>query len=165
MEKQAQQVASIVYALNRNTVPTIGSVKNKVNIVFHNQTTIFNGYVSLAPFRSEFQLTPDQNSFELGSLPSQEQLAIHEYRHVEQYNNFRVGLSKVFYYVFGESGQEFANSLTVPNWFWEGDAVFQETLVSRQGRGRLPYFFDGYRSMWSANKNYSLHEIAQWFVA
>ncbi len=159
MEKQAQQVASIVYALNRNTVPTIGSVKNKVNIVFHNQTTIFNGYVSLAPFRSEFQLTPDQNSFELGSLPSQEQLAIHEYRHVEQYNNFRVGLSKAFYYMFGESGQEFANSLTVPNWFWEGDAVFQETLVSRQGRGRLPFFFDGYRSMWAANKNYSFLKL------
>jgi hypothetical protein len=159
MEKKAQQVASIVYALNRNTVPTIGSVKKKVNIVFQNQTTIFNGYVSLAPFRSEFELTPDQNSFELGSLPSHEQLAIHEYRHVEQYNNFRVGVSRGFYYLFGESGQEFANSLTIPNWFWEGDAVFQETLVSKQGRGRLPYFFDGYRALWSANKNYSFLKL------
>jgi hypothetical protein len=159
MEKQARQVASIVYALSRNTVPTIGAVKKKVNIVFQNQTTIFNGYVSLAPFRSEFELTPDQNSFELGSLPAHEQLAIHEYRHVEQYNNFRVGLSRVFYYLFGESGQEFANSLTLPNWCWEGDAVFQETLVSNQGRGRLPYFFDGYRAMWSASKNYSFLKL------
>ena len=108
MEKQAQQVASIVYALNRNTVPTIGSVKKKVNIVFQNQTTISNGYVGLAPFRSEFQLTPEQNSFDLGSLPWHQQLAIHEYRHVEQYNNFRVGLSKAFYYIFGESGRAFA---------------------------------------------------------
>ncbi|HSZ86704.1 MAG TPA: hypothetical protein VK787_11790 [Puia sp.] len=159
MEKQAQQVASIVYALNRNTVPTIGSVKKKVNIVFQNQTTISNGYVALAPFRSEFQLTPEQNSFDLGSLPWHEQLAIHEYRHVEQYNNFRVGLSKAFYYVFGESGQAFANSLALPNWFWEGDAVFQETLVSKQGRGRLPYFFDGYRSLWAGNKNYSFLKL------
>src|SRR5580698_8221289 len=89
MEKQAQQVASIVYALNRNTVTTIGSVKKKVNIVFQNQTTISNGYVGLAPFRSEFQLTPEQNSFDLGSLPWHELVAIHEYRHVQQYNNFR----------------------------------------------------------------------------
>jgi hypothetical protein len=155
MERQALQVAAIVGALSRNTVPTIGAVKKKVNIVFQNQTTISNGYVSLAPFRSEFQLTPEQNSFDLGSLPWHEQLAIHEYRHVEQYNNFRVGLSKAFYYVFGESGQELMNSLAVPNWFWEGDAVFQETLVSRQGRGRLPYFFDGYRSLWAGQKNYS----------
>jgi len=155
MEKQAQQVASIVYALSRNTVPTIGSVKRKVNIVFQNQTTISNGYVALAPFRSEFELTPEQNSFDLGSLPWHQQLAIHEYRHVEQYNNFRVGLSKALFYVFGESGQELGNSLALPNWFWEGDAVFQETLVSKQGRGRLPYFFDGYHSLWASNKNYS----------
>ena len=112
---------------------TIGQ-QRKINIVFQNQTTISNGYVGLAPFRSEFELTADQNSFELGSLPWQQQLAIHEYRHVEQYNNFRVGLSKAFYYLFGEGGQALANSLSVPNWFFEGDAVFQETLVSSQGR-------------------------------
>jgi hypothetical protein len=155
MEKQAQQVASIVYALNHHTVPTIGGVKKKVNIVFQNQTTISNGYVALAPFRSEFELTPEQNSFDLGSLPWHEQLAIHEYRHVEQYNNFRVGLSKALSIVFGESGQELGNSTALPNWFWEGDAVFQETLVSRQGRGRLPFFFDGYRSLWVSGKAYS----------
>ena len=155
LELQALQVASLVHALNKNTLNTIGSKQRKINIVFQNQTTISNGYVGLAPFRSEFQLTADQNSFELGSLPWQQQLAIHEYRHVEQYNNFRVGLSKGFYYLFGEGGQALANSLSVPNWFFEGDAVFQETMVSRQGRGRLPYFFNGYRSLWAAQKNYS----------
>ena len=155
LEIQAAQVASMVHALSRSTLNTMGPQQRKINIVFQNQTTISNGYVGLAPFRSEFQLTADQNSFELGSLPWQEQLAIHEYRHVEQYNNFRVGLSKAFYYLFGEGGQALANSLSVPNWFFEGDAVYQETLVSQQGRGRLPYFFNGYRSLWSANKNYS----------
>jgi hypothetical protein len=37
--------------------------------VLQNQTTISNAYVGLGPFRSEFFLTPAQNSFELGSLP------------------------------------------------------------------------------------------------
>ncbi len=82
-------------------------------------------------------------------------LAIHEYRHVQQYNNYRVGLSAFFYYLFGEGGQAFTNSLAVPNWFWEGDAVYQETLVSDQGRGRLPFFFNTYRSLWAGEKNYS----------
>ncbi|HTQ28286.1 MAG TPA: hypothetical protein VMI35_09165, partial [Puia sp.] len=155
MEKQAQQVAAIVGNLSRYTLATLGGKQHKIDIVFQNQTTISNGYVQLAPFRSEFELTAEQNSFELGSLPWQEQLAIHEYRHVQQYNNFRVGLSKAFYYLFGEGGQELANSTSVPNWFWEGDAVYQETLVSRQGRGRLPFYFNGYRSLWAGKKNYS----------
>ena len=155
LDSSAQTVAAIVHRLDRTTRPTIGPRQRKIDIVLQNQTTIANGYVGLAPFRSEFQLTPEQNSFDLGSLPWSSMLAIHEYRHVQQYNNFRVGLSGAFYYLFGEGGQAFANSLAVPNWFWEGDAVYQETLVSDQGRGRLPWFFDGYRSLWAGNKDYS----------
>jgi hypothetical protein len=155
LDTQAQQVAAIVHRLSGTTLPTLGRHLQKINIVLQNQTIIPNGYVGLAPFRSEFQLTPEQNSFDLGSLPWQKMLAIHEYRHVQQYNNFRVGLSGAFYYLFGEGGQALANSLAIPNWFWEGDAVYQETLVSRQGRGRLPFFFNSYRSLWAGQKDYS----------
>lgn len=155
LDSMAEQVAAIVHRLARTTLPTIGHSQRKINIVLQNQTTIPNGYVGLAPFRSEFQLTPEQNSFDLGSLPWQKMLAIHEYRHVQQYNNYRVGLSAALYYLFGEGGQAFANSLSVPNWFWEGDAVYQETLVSDQGRGRLPFFLNSYRSLWAGEKNYS----------
>src|SRR6516164_584873 len=87
MEGAAQQVASIIEQLSRYTLPTVGTRQRKIDIVFQTRTTISNGYVQLAPFRSEFELTADQNSFELGSLPWQKQLAIHEYRHVQQYNN------------------------------------------------------------------------------
>src|SRR6187402_1857168 len=146
LDSPARQIAAIINQLSRTTLPTIGERQQKIDIVLQNQTVIPNGYVGLAPFRSEFYLTPDQNSLELGSLPWQKTLAIHEYRHVQQYNNFRVGLSKGFYYLFGEGGQALANALSIPNWFWEGDAVYQETLISRQGRGRLPYFFNSYRS-------------------
>ena len=155
LDQEAQQVAAIVHQLSRTTVGTIGGHLQKINIVLQNQTTIANGYVALAPFRSEFQLTPEQNSLELGSLPWQKLLAIHEYRHVQQYTNFRIGLSRAFYYLFGEEGQAFTNSLAIPNWFWEGDAVYQETLVSDQGRGRLPFFFNSYRSLWGGGKDYS----------
>jgi len=155
LDSQAQRVAAIVHQLSQTTLFTIGHTQRKINIVLQNQTTIANGYVGLAPFRSEFQLTPEQNSFDLGSLPWEKLLAIHEYRHVQQYNNFRVGVSAFFYYLFGEGGQAFANSLAVPNWFWEGDAVYQETLISDQGRGRLPFFFNSFRSLWAGDKRYS----------
>src|SRR6185295_13734080 len=140
---------------DNRTQQTIGSHGRKINLVLQNQTTISNAYVGLGPFRSEFFLTPSQNSFELGSLPWVDQLAIHEFRHVQQYNNFNVGLSKVVRILFGEEGQALANNASIPNWFFEGDAVFNETNVSRQGRGRLPFFYNDYRSLWLANKNYS----------
>ena len=144
LDSEAREVAFLVTALSKTTLSTIGDQQKPIDIVFHNLTTVPNGYVQLAPFRSEFQLTPEQNSFDLGSLPWYQTLAIHEYRHVQQYNNFRVGLSKAFYILFGQDGLAFANSLSVPDWFFEGDAVFQETLVSQQGRGRLPLFLSGF---------------------
>jgi hypothetical protein len=149
------RVASIIAQMNGAVKPTIGNKQKQVNIVLQNQTIISNGFVMLAPFRSEFYLTPDQNSFELGSLSWDEQLAIHEFRHVQQYNNFNVGLSKFLHVIFGESGQLLGNEIAVPDWFFEGDAVFNETHVSEQGRGRLPYFFNGFHGLWDAGKDYS----------
>ncbi|HET9280139.1 MAG TPA: hypothetical protein VFN95_18215, partial [Flavitalea sp.] len=159
LEQPAQQVANISNDLSRATTNSIGERIRKINIVLQNQTTVSNGYVSLGPYRSEFQLTPDPNSFVLGSLPWIQSLAIHEYRHVQQYNNFRKGFASGFYILFGEEGQALANALTIPDWFFEGDAVYQETVVSNQGRGRLPYFFNGYRSLWSAGKSYSYMKL------
>ena len=159
LEQEASQVAFLVSSLSKTTLSTIGTRQKPIDIVFHNLTTISNGYVQLAPFRSEFELNPPQNSFDLGSIPWNQFLAIHEYRHVQQYNNFCVGISKLFYILAGQDGLAFANNLSVPNWFWEGDAVYQETLVSQQGRGRLPLFLTGFEALWLSQKNYSWMKI------
>src|SRR6201996_6240555 len=153
------RVANIVEQMNKDIQPTIGNKQKQVSILLQNQTTVSNAYVGLAPFRSEFYLTPEQNSFDIGSLPWDEQLAIHEFRHVQQYNNFNVGVSHVLKIIFGEGGQAAGNELSVPNWFFEGDAVFNETHVSDQGRGRLPYFLMGFRALWQDNRDYSYMEI------
>jgi hypothetical protein len=155
LDSAAIEVASIIQQMNSAIQPTIGYRQKQISIVLQNQTTVPNAYVGLAPFRSEFFLTPEQNSFEIGSLVWPKQLAIHEFRHVQQYNNFDVGASRIMRIIFGEGGQALANDLAIPNWLFEGDAVYNETLVSRQGRGRLPYFFNGYRALWADGKNYS----------
>ncbi|WP_299517168.1 hypothetical protein [Mucilaginibacter sp.] len=155
LDSAGLRVADIVQQMNHAIQPTIGYKQRQISILLQNQTIISNAYVGLAPFRSEFYLTPGQNSFEIGSLPWTDQLAIHEFRHVQQYNNFNVGLSKALRVLFGEGGQAFGNGIAIPNWFFEGDAVFNETHVSQQGRGRLPYFFNGYRALWDAGKDYS----------
>jgi hypothetical protein len=159
MDSVALRVAQTIARMNHVIQPTIGFKQRQVSIVLQNQTTISNAYVGLAPFRSEFYLTAGQNSFDVGSLPWPEQLAIHEFRHVQQYNNFNVGLSHGLNIIFGEGGQALANALSVPDWFFEGDAVYNETLVSRQGRGRLPFFFNGFRALWAADKDYSFMKL------
>jgi len=155
MDSTAERVASIVHWLAKNNPAPLGDKLRKINIVLQTQTTIANGYVSLAPFRSEYLLTPTLNNFELGSISWAEELAVHEYRHVEQYNNFRRGLSKLAYYLFGEGGLLVANAAAVPDWFFEGDAVYNETVTTNQGRGRMPSFLNDYKSLWLAGKNYS----------
>lgn len=159
LEPQATRVADITLFLNKATAPTIGDQTRKIDIVLQNQSVLSNGYVQLGPWRSEFFLTPLQNSLRLGSLAWVDQLALHEYRHVQQYMNFRRGLSKFAYIIAGEEGQAVANSTAIPNWFFEGDAVYQETMASGQGRGRLPAFFSDYRSLWQVNRSFSYMKL------
>lgn len=154
LQEVAKKIAAITGQMGTSQY-TIGNRFRKINIVLQNQTTISNAYVGLGPRRSEFFMTPQQNSFELGSLPWYQQLAQHEWRHVQQFNNFNKGISRLFYILAGEYGLSFINSTAIPNWFWEGDAVYSETHLSTQGRGRIPYFFNGYRSVWASEKNYS----------
>ena len=155
----AQRVAALVHYQQQRFSSTLGNSLHRINIVLRNELTYFNGYVQLGPFRSEYYLTPRQNAFELGSQSVTDLLAIHEYRHVEQYNNFRKGLSKAAYVLFGQNGQALANDAAIPDWFFEGDAVYNETLLSEQGRGRLPDFFNGYKSLYYSNKHYSYMKL------
>ncbi len=69
LDSMALRVANIVQQMNGVIQPTIGYKQKQVSIVMQNQTTVANAYVGLAPFRSEFFLTPEQNSFDVGSLP------------------------------------------------------------------------------------------------
>lgn len=155
LDSQANRVASIVHYLAAERPVSLGTQLKKINIVLQNETTIPNGYVQLGPYRSEFFLTPDLNNFGQGSIPWNDQLALHEYRHVQQFNNFNNGLSKLMKTLFGEEGFAVATNAAIPDWFYEGDAVYTETLLSKQGRGRLPLFLNAYPSLWQAGKKYS----------
>src|SRR5437773_2071263 len=62
MDSSASRIAAIESLLGKVTLPTIGGSQQKINIVLHPNTIVSNGYVALGPFRSEFYLTPPQNS-------------------------------------------------------------------------------------------------------
>ena len=95
LESQANRAATIVHRLAADNMNSLGNRVKKINIVLQNQTTIPNGYVNLGPYRSEFYMTPAFNNLDQGSITWADQLALHEYRHVQQYNNFKQGISKL----------------------------------------------------------------------
>ena len=155
LDSQAKRIHGILELLDTATIHTIGGLRRKWNTVVLNQTTFSNAYVRLAPVLSEFYMTPNQNNFEEGGLRWDDNLAIHENRHMQQLANFNKGVTKVFSFLLGQQGQLLANGITIPDYFFEGDAVWQETLVSNQGRGRIPYFYNGFKALWQEKKRYS----------
>jgi len=152
--EEAQRVAGTIHYLSRNTRKTIGDKHQKIDIVLQNQTVFSNGYVGLAPFRSELYMNAPQNGFDLGSNWL-DLLSIHEYRHALQFMNTRRGVTNIGYILTGEFGWSYLSNLSIPNWFWEGDAVVSETVLTEQGRGRLPSFYNGYKSLVYGNKTYN----------
>ncbi|MEK7227261.1 MAG: hypothetical protein AAB221_16475, partial [Bacteroidota bacterium] len=134
---------------------SLGDKHKKINIVLQNQTIVPNAYVGLGPYRSEFYITPNAGNFDQGSIAWPDLLALHEYRHVQQFNNFKQGLSKFMYTIAGDDGLSLAINAAIPDWFFEGDAVYNETILSPQGRGRLPLFINAYPSLWQAGKKYA----------
>jgi len=156
---KAQRTASIIHSIQKNYSSTIINSPKKIDIVLHNETTITNAYVGLAPWRSEFYLMPPQDPFELGSISWMDNLSIHEYRHVEQYHHFNRGLSKIAGIIAGEQGRAVANAGAVPDWFFEGDAVFNETKLSTQGRGKVPLFMNSYKALLQQGKLYNYMQL------
>lgn len=154
LDSQANRIANVVQLMDSATSKSIGGSQRKWNIVLQNQTTIPNAYVRMAPIMSELYMTPGQDNFSTGSVRWDDNLITHEERHMQQFSNFNKGLTKAFSFFLGQEGQLFANGLFLPDYFFEGDAVWQETLVSGQGRGRMPSFFNGFKSLWLGQKKY-----------
>lgn len=102
----------------------------KISIILDNLGVESNGFVQLAPRKSEFYSTPPQDTYAQKWL---DQLAIHEYRHVVQFDKLTGKLRPPFELL----GLAFYG-VTLPPWFYEGDAVYKETSLSNAGRGRLP---------------------------
>lgn len=159
VEKEAQRAAQIMEGLSNAYDGSLGEISKKIPVVLQPQPLVSNAYVGLAPWRSEFYMNPLQNALSLGSTSWMDNLAVHEYRHVHQFSNFNKGLSRWAGMVAGEQGLALAVSAAVPDWFYEGDAVFHETKFLSQGRGRLPYFFDAMHAIWKADKQYGIQKL------
>lgn len=155
MDVQAQRIANIIAYLDKNGRRSIGETERKIDLLVQNRTVIPNGYVALAPFRSEFYATPPQFSNLLGSMDWLDALTIHEYRHALQFMNMKKGLGYFAWLLTGDTGLALTSAVSVPNWYFEGDAVVAETSMSNAGRGRTADFTKGQRAMVMEDVDYT----------
>ncbi len=145
--EQGQRMANTMEHIYQPAANSLGRVpKKNFPLILQNQTAIANGFVTVGPFRSEFYTMAPQRANFLGNNDWLDLLAIHEYRHVVQFDRSRTGFTGFIRNLFGEYSMAALAFTSVPSWFWEGDAVGVETAMTTTGRGRIPKFSAAFRA-------------------
>lgn len=115
----------------------------KLPVVLYNGTVRSNGRVVWAPKRMELYTMPYRNGY---AQRWEEQLAVHESRHVGQMTFFTKGIYKFGSILIGQQAPSLGVGIYPSRWMLEGDAVVAETELSNSGRGRSAEFLEYYRA-------------------
>ena len=137
---EAARIGNIINLMNENPKYNNRHKNRKIDLILQTNQVIANGYVGIGPYRSEFYATPLQNSFLSTNTDWLDVLAVHEYKHVHQLNDTRVGITRLAGYLLGQGGWAGLKFLAMPDWYAEGDAISSETFLTSGGRGRSPQF-------------------------
>lgn len=152
--EEAQRVAHLLEKVFPFVTRSLEVEPPKISLVLQNQSVVSNGFVTLAPRRSEWYLSPAIDP-ELTNTEWLKTLSIHEFRHVVQFERGNEGFTKVLEFFLGQIGQALGLGFTAPPWLFEGDAVGMETALTDGGRGRLPLFERDLRTLLLSGKKFS----------
>lgn len=153
IEKDAQRVAATLEHAYPHVTKTLKFKPKRLSVLLYTQSAESNASAAYMPRRSQWWNTPPQESV-MGSNDWYTELAIHEFRHIVQLDSLNRGFNKFLYVVFGEQGPYTMSFLSVPMWFFEGDAVGTETALTASGRGRSPEFDVELRAILLSGKRY-----------
>jgi len=148
LETEAQRMANTIPHIFPLVGGSLNIKKTTLPIVFQNRGVIANGFVQLAPKKSEFNTTPPQY---FDSQDWLNNLAVHELRHAAQYDKMTGGRA----YPFPEEVYFAWMGVSLPLWYFEGDAVSTETSLTNAGRGRQPGWIMPYRTSLLKGKKFS----------
>lgn len=154
IEAEAQRAAHLLEKAFPYVTRSLEVKPPRLPLILQSQSVSSNGFVTLAPRRSEWYVTPATDP-ELGNTEWLHTLAIHEFRHVVQFEKSRRGFNKAYEFLLGQVGQALGLGLMVPPWYLEGDAVGMETALTRGGRGRLPLFDRDLRTLLLSGKKWN----------
>ncbi len=144
LEKEAQRMANTLPKIYPFVGRSLNQQKTTIPIVLQNRGTLANGFVQLAPKKSQFYTTPPQ---QFDSQDWLNNLAVHELRHVAQFDKLTGGRGSEIYFAY--------LGISVPTWLFEGDAVSTETSLTRAGRGRQPSWIMPFRTSVLNGKSFS----------
>ena len=133
LENEAQRMANVLTHIIGDVSKSLGQKPKPISIILQTQGVVSNGFVQMAPRRSEFYTIPAQEFDAQDWLNS---LAVHELRHVVQFDKLAPNLSAPLF----EELKLAIFGINLPPWFFEGDAVGIETTLTQAGRGRQPSF-------------------------
>ncbi|ULQ60206.1 hypothetical protein K7I13_02500 [Brucepastera parasyntrophica] len=120
-------------------------------VILHPDFLSPNGFVSIYPRRSVYYGTPIAEwPFDWFSL-----LSAHEGRHMFQYDALNRNTLRLTYLLMGDIGLlPFA-----PGWWFEGDAVVMETVLTPAGRGRHASFTAPFKALALDGKLYNYNKM------
>lgn len=152
LDEQASFIANLVEHYSAVSGKTYLQVRpKKFPLILRPEFAQPNGFVTLAPRRSEWY-TSSIFSPIIGGLNFYQSLAIHEYRHINQFDFMYRSSNKVAYFLFGDFGLSLGIAIGLPAWYLEGDAVWAETAYTDAGRGRSPRFAARLKAMLLTNQ-------------
>ncbi|MEJ5995542.1 hypothetical protein WG904_14025 [Pedobacter sp. Du54] len=148
LEKEAQRMGNTLPKIYPLVGRSLRQQNTVIPVLFQNRGTMANGFVQLAPKKSQFYATPPQ---QFDSQDWLNNLAVHELRHVAQFDK----LTGTQAYPFPEEIYFAYLGISVPTWFIEGDAVSTETSLTNAGRGRQPSWIMPFRTSLLNDKIFS----------
>ncbi len=140
---EAEKYAKILEESYLKVSTLYPDARTDIPVILHNYSMQSNGYVSWAPRRMELFPLPGQDNLPMDPAV---QLAIHEATHVAQLSSLNTGFSRVMSVIAGEQIVGL-NALMIPQWAFEGDAVYAETAFTASGRGRSNAFMQDARAI------------------
>jgi len=157
-DREAQRVANTLEHIYEPESKSLGAHPKKISVLLQNQSSVSNGFVTLAPRRSEFYTMPSQDYNFTSTNDWLSLLAAHEYRHIVQFQKSITGFNKAVYYAFGQTALAGMAFVSAPLWFWEGDAVATETAFTSGGRGKIPNFNLLFRTNLLEGRTFDYHK-------
>ena len=154
LAEEAKKLANRAENTYRALIKTSAGTPKRLTLVLSNQGVSDNGYFRLAPRMSEWYHRPTF-LHTTGVLDWYDLLAVHEGRHIVQFEEMNEGFTKFAGILFGDLGRLAASLRSVPLWLIEGDAVVAETEMTSGGRGRSPAFDMEIRALLLSGIQYS----------